>query len=346
MYGFSRHAVATTVVGCVVVALAACTPGGTDPVASDTPEATAAPEVTAKVQPGDCLAEQIPNANGNLDADLTSVTDCGGESRYLVYAVADIAAEFLPAEGASEEDILAQRESITLATGEAYANFHLAARKVCSAEFVSQAGLDGVDVVGASPADVLAEPSGNFYTDVTASSEAEWLAGEFYFVCSLGWETVDKLPTTAVIGSSTLTDFFSAEWPSELRRCTQWVGDGVENVLADCQEPHWMEHTVQLDPWAVLGEDARVAFDVESPDEDLWLELDTFCEPFTAPYLGEGADPESYWSTALWVNFDQDKVPTSLVCGVSVEDSENLDVLGTLAGLGDGAPITLEVAAQ
>lgn len=259
----------------------------------------------------------------------------------------EIGEEFLPAEGASEADVVAQRDNITLNSGAAYADFHFAARNACSQEFISQTGLGSVDIMGASAADVIAEPSGNFYTDVTASTEAEWIAGDYYVACSLGWEDFDKSPMTAVLGSGvTIADFFTPKWPMELRRCTQWVGtDGTENVIASCDEAHWMEDSVLIDPWAVLGEDARQAVDPTTIDEEKLMELDAYCSAFTDSFIGDGAPPDAYKSTSVWFNWGEDQLPTNMVCGVSVIDSETLDVVGSLAGIGAGSPQTVEVPA-
>lgn len=337
-----------TLAGAAVIALGlgACTITTPTVKVTETPEVevteTTPPGTPLTVKAGDCLADQVENANGTFDADLDSVVPCTEKNIFLVYGVLDLDEMFLPDEDASEDEILAARDSITVNTEDGYAPFRAWADIMCGAEALFATGLYDVGVPGGTAIDVNARPAGNFFYDITVSSPDNWLAGDAKAICSLAWQapngTRADLNTDYTLDLSNLT---TQDWSPGLRRCVIWVGDGTDNYNDHCSEPHWMEATVSLDPWLLLGDDARHAFD-RSSDADV-VALDPFCDAFVSRFVGDGADASAYRGVVTWFTWDESGVMEDITCGFSVADSQSYDVVGSLVGIGAGTPETVYI---
>lgn len=311
-------------------------PGAPTTTAPD-PE-TPATEVAAPAGPvaaGDCLADYVPNENGSQDADLTSIVDCSQPHHFLVYATHVIDKTLLTDLGESEAEILERRDDIRLNTGSRNRVYREWSDSVCTFELRDLTGLGDVDVLyGVKGAHLDVRPVGQFYLDITISGEDSWLAGEPYIACALGWTDLDgDLTTRQLPSGTTVADLYSAEFPAETRLCTAYGETNHTNV--DCDEAHWMELLVQIDPWNELGEDARLAYDPDTADV---AQFDNFCEAFAPLVIGKEDTIDSHFARVVWVFFDDADVPTHVQCGFAPNEAETMDVIGSIAGIGNGSP--------
>lgn len=330
----------------IALGLGACTTQAPPIRITETPDVEVTETTPAgtplTVKAGDCLADDIENANGTMDADLDSVIPCSEKNVFLVYGVLDLDEMFLPAEDASEDEILAARDAITLNTEDGYVPFRAWADIMCGAEALFETGLYDVAVPGGTAIDVSARPAGNFFYDITVSSPDNWLAGDAKAVCSLAWQAPNgKRADLNTAYSLEMSGFTTQAWPPGLRRCVVWVGEGLDNYSEHCSESHWMEDIVTIDPWLILGDDARRSFD-RNNDADL-AALTPFCEAFVPRFVGSDANPAAYRGMVTWIRWDEDGVYTDVTCGISVVDSQSYDVVGSIVGIGAGIPETVHV---
>lgn len=333
-------ALATSIGGCQLIFRAA--PTTSEP---DAPETTPADVgAPAAVAAGDCLADFVPNENGSQDADLASVVDCTQPHHFAVYATEPLDSSLLADMGESEAEILKRRDDLRLNTGSRNEAYRIWSDSVCLSQLRAITGLSDVAVVyGSSGDDVDALPAGQFYFDTTISSEASWLAGDAYVVCSLGWTDFDgDLVTRQLPAGITVADLFTADFPVGARTCVAY-GD-TDYTEVPCDEAHWMELLVMFDPWKTLGEDARQAFDVIEAPDDAWKQIDTLCDAFTSLVVGKVDTTDTHYARAVWIYWDDNQVPTHVECGFAPNEAETMDIIGSIAGIGDGSPVLVDAA--
>jgi len=324
----------------LAVTLAACTPDEPEPVksAEPSPSESAAPAV-AMPQPGDCLAKSTENpVTGKIDADLTSVVDCGEPSSYLVYAVFDIPDEILTGDAA--KDYLTIQEEDT--SENIYYKEWRATR--CDLDLFYSIGLDTVQFEGGvSGIDAAEQLSGHTFPDASIANPEQWAAGYHQIVCSVGFLDSNGDSTQVVLGSgATAADVATQKWPSELRNCwsyEKWAG-------VPCEEPHWAQWVIMIDAKAVLGEDLEGITRKEdgslAKDED-YYRLDEICEAIV-PWATGASDPSKYKgvgdpAAGGWGAEGESRI----LCGIAVAESEQYDVKGDLIGIGDAEPELVKV---
>jgi len=287
------------------------------------------------VEAGDCLGGTV-TTDGAPAPDLDALVDCTEPHGFEVIASLD-----LPERWTTGDEPLADRRAALLPSGGAYDDFQAWAFRSCGEAAADETGLDGVRIASVAASRALLRPAGAFDLEVALTSEERWAAGEARAVCAVRWtdpETAETRPLALPEGES-FADLYDAGLPLDTRRC--YAYDEEDLPAVPCDDPHWVEYVATFDAAAVFGDEWAAAA-ARGLSEDAIRQLDEACAALSPVVDGGVADPPlSYRGLPTETGWDEDgDLPgyREVACAVAAPDSLHDDVVGSLVGIGSGAP--------
>lgn len=342
MNSIVRSAIVVTAITLVLTGCANPMPPGPEPEPEPTNSET--PTLSAGV----CLDGTTPSVNGGTDADLAAIVDCTEPHLYAVYAVLPLDSVFGP--GDSPEEIAETRTALMTEGTILRQTFLNQAVRECRSELADLIGLGDLTLYDGTGARAAAlSPAGSFYSDITMTSEEEWIDGDARFVCSLAWiDPADPATQTRVAFDDgvTLADWFTTGMPLETRLC--FIYTATDLIGTSCEQPHWIENAFVFNANAVFGEaivnDMRAtAIDAgQALSTETLQMLDETCEEAMSIVLGaernEGLRMRANLGNPGWYANTTLESYNEIVCSLAAMDSLNYDLVGTVIGTGTEEP--------